>query len=167
LVEVLPPEEYAEAHPGDAWWEPGEWDCHCREETLALLRERAGAVGVGLIDAGPDAVLLSRTTTVPEGPAAGLLPIRFRDREVVANAAVPRKRGGVGRRLTSGRLSGALVTTRSDAGSGRRSNRCMPLSDHDQRPKGGRGGRSGMTRGDGGRDFVFVVLHLTGVGALA
>ncbi|MBS1895347.1 MAG: nuclear transport factor 2 family protein [Actinobacteria bacterium] len=78
------------------WWEPGEWDCHGREEVLALLRERAGegagVMGLELTDAGPDAIVSTRTTTVAEGPAAGLRPatlIRFRDGRVVAMRQFP------------------------------------------------------------------------------
>jgi ketosteroid isomerase-like protein len=68
------------------WWAPGEWDCHGREEVLALLRERAdegvGAAEIELIDAGEDAIVSARVETVPSGPAAGLRPatlIVFRD----------------------------------------------------------------------------------------
>jgi ketosteroid isomerase-like protein len=68
-----------------SWWEPGEWDCHGREEVLALLRERVaegGTATIELIDAGADAVVSTRTETVAKGPAAGLRPatlITFRD----------------------------------------------------------------------------------------
>jgi ketosteroid isomerase-like protein len=59
------------------WWEPGEWDCHGREEVLTLLRERArgGAGGeVELLEAGEGAIVVARTGTVADGPAAGLRP---------------------------------------------------------------------------------------------
>jgi len=72
------------------WWEPGEWDCHGREAVLGLLRDRvsggAGAVVVELIDAGDDAIVVTRTATVADGPAAGLRPatlITFRDGKAV------------------------------------------------------------------------------------
>lgn len=73
------------------WWEPGEWDCHGREEVLALLRERAaegaGAAEIELIDAGPDAIVSTRAATVSEGPAVGLRPatlITFREGLVIS-----------------------------------------------------------------------------------
>ncbi len=71
------------------WWEPGEWDCHGREAVLALLRERASegpAAEVELIDAGEEAIVATRATTVPDGPAAGLRPatlISFRAGKVI------------------------------------------------------------------------------------
>lgn len=72
------------------WWEPGDWDCHGREEVLSLLRERADtdpASAVELIDAGPQMLVVSRTTTVQDGPEAGFKPataVRFRDGKVVS-----------------------------------------------------------------------------------
>src|SRR5690348_7809612 len=60
------------------WWEPGEWDCHGREAVLALLRERKsegqGAAEIELIDAGQDAIVAARFSTVSDGPAAGFRP---------------------------------------------------------------------------------------------
>jgi ketosteroid isomerase-like protein len=73
------------------WWEPGEWDCHGREAVLTLLRKRssegAGDAKIELIDAGTDAIIATRVTTVPDGPAAGLRPatlITFRAGMVIA-----------------------------------------------------------------------------------
>ena len=73
------------------WWEPGEWDCHGRDEVLALLRERAeeGAMRaeVELVDAGEDALVVARRATVQDGPEAGFRPatlITFRDGRVVS-----------------------------------------------------------------------------------
>jgi ketosteroid isomerase-like protein len=72
------------------WWESGEWDCYGREAVLALLRERAGegpAGEVELIDAGEEAIVATRTATVPDGPAAGMRPatlITFRAGKVIA-----------------------------------------------------------------------------------
>jgi ketosteroid isomerase-like protein len=72
------------------WWEPGEWDCHGREAVLALLRGRKsegeGTAEVELIDAGEEAIIATRVTTVPDGPAAGLRPatlITFREGKAV------------------------------------------------------------------------------------
>jgi ketosteroid isomerase-like protein len=60
------------------WWEPGDWDCTGREEVLATLRERAGegagAAEIELIEAGEDAIVSTRATAAPDGPAAGLRP---------------------------------------------------------------------------------------------
>jgi ketosteroid isomerase-like protein len=72
------------------WWEPGDWDCHGRDEVLSLLRERADAgpaSAVELIDAGPEVLVVSRTATVEDGPEAGFKPatvVSFRDGRVVS-----------------------------------------------------------------------------------
>jgi ketosteroid isomerase-like protein len=73
------------------WWEQGEWDCHGRDAILACLRERAanGAAGgeFELVEAGEDRLVVSRTRTVQDGPAAGLRPatvIDFRAGKVVS-----------------------------------------------------------------------------------
>ena len=54
------------------WWEPGEWDCHARDDVLSLLRRRksegAGADEVELIDAGGGAIVASRGAASPDGP---------------------------------------------------------------------------------------------------
>jgi ketosteroid isomerase-like protein len=72
------------------WWEAGGWDCHGRGEVLSLLRERAEvspAGGVELVQAGPQALVVSRMTTVPDGPEAGFTPatvVTFRGGKVVS-----------------------------------------------------------------------------------
>ena len=72
------------------WWEPGEWDCRGREAVLALLRERKGEGGgtaeVELIEVGGNTIIVTRTASVPDGPAAGPRPatlITFRDGKVI------------------------------------------------------------------------------------
>ena len=72
------------------WWEPGEWDCHARDDLLSLLRRRksegAGADEVELIDAGGGAIVASRGAASPDGPDAGLRPatlITFRDGKAI------------------------------------------------------------------------------------
>ena len=73
------------------WWEQGEWDCHGRDAVLACLRERAAGGDTGgefeLVEAGKDRLVVSRTRTVHDGPAAGLRPatvIDFRAGKVVS-----------------------------------------------------------------------------------
>ena len=72
------------------WWEAGDWDCHGRDAVLSLLRERstqgAGVSDVELIDAGGDVLIVSRRSTVEDGPQAGTRPatvITFRDGRAV------------------------------------------------------------------------------------
>jgi hypothetical protein len=72
------------------WWEPGEWDCHGRDDVLSLLRERksegAGTAAVELIDAGGEKIVASRVATSEDGPGAGLRPatlIIFRGDKVI------------------------------------------------------------------------------------
>jgi ketosteroid isomerase-like protein len=70
------------------WWEPGDWDCHNRDDVLRLLAERrregANRAEVELIDASED-VLVSVSHTVdradwPDEPAT---VIRFRDGKAI------------------------------------------------------------------------------------
>jgi len=70
------------------WWEPGDWDCHSRDDVLRLLAERrregANRAEVELINAGED-VLVSVSHTVdradwPDEPAT---VIRFRDGKAI------------------------------------------------------------------------------------
>lgn len=72
------------------WWAPGEWDCHGREAVFALLSKRksegAGAEEVELIDAGDEAIVVSRIAAERDGPEAGTRPatlISFRDGRVI------------------------------------------------------------------------------------
>jgi catechol 2,3-dioxygenase-like lactoylglutathione lyase family enzyme len=67
------------------WWEPGEWDCHGREQVLDLLRERYeqgfAAEDQELIDAGDDTVItVSYPSRVggPEWPDETATVIEFR-----------------------------------------------------------------------------------------
>jgi ketosteroid isomerase-like protein len=78
------------------WWEPGDWDCYGRDAVMALLRERAsqGATGSDfeLIDAGDDAIVVSRLTTVHDGPQAGTRPatlVTFRNAKVITMRQFP------------------------------------------------------------------------------
>jgi ketosteroid isomerase-like protein len=73
------------------WWEPGDWDCHGREEVLALLSERKkqglGDAEVELTEAGGYVLVVSRATTVRDGPQAGTRPatvVTFRDGKVIS-----------------------------------------------------------------------------------
>jgi hypothetical protein len=51
------------------WWEHGPWDCHSREEALAVIRERIGQRAIGelieVTEVEPDCVLVV-TRTRPE-----------------------------------------------------------------------------------------------------
>ena len=73
------------------WFEPGEWDCHGREDVLRTLRERhaqgfaAGALEFG--DVGGDTVIVvSHPSEIggPEWPAETATVMRFRDGRVVS-----------------------------------------------------------------------------------
>src|SRR5438067_4579213 len=73
------------------WFEPGEWDCHSREDVMRALRERheAGfAEGrLNLHDAGPDTVVVTAHPSEiggPEWPEETSTVIRFRDGKVVS-----------------------------------------------------------------------------------
>jgi ketosteroid isomerase-like protein len=79
--------------PAVEWhgFEPGEWDCHGREDVLGRLRERhaqgfaAGALQ--LRDVGADTVILvSRPAEIggPGWPAETATVIRFRDGRVLS-----------------------------------------------------------------------------------
>jgi ketosteroid isomerase-like protein len=71
------------------WWDPGPWDCHGREQVLALLSERVGQgppAEVDITDVGAATLLVERRETVAEGPEAGLRPatlVEFRNGRAV------------------------------------------------------------------------------------
>lgn len=72
------------------WWEPGDWDCHSRDEVLRLLRTRqeegASRGVVELIDAGDDTLIsVSRRSLDrdPDGPEESATVITFRDGRAV------------------------------------------------------------------------------------
>lgn len=59
------------------WWTPGDWDCHGRDQVVALLSERARAgtaPGVDITDVDETTVLVERRDPVLDGPEAGLRP---------------------------------------------------------------------------------------------
>jgi len=72
------------------WWEPGDWDCHNRDEVLRLLRarkeDRVPRGEVELIDAGED-TLISVSKRSPDRdpgwPAESATVISFRDGRAV------------------------------------------------------------------------------------
>jgi ketosteroid isomerase-like protein len=73
------------------WVDPGDWDCHGREEVLRTLRERyaqgfaAGALEFRDID--PDTVIVvSHPSEIggPDWPAETATVMRFRDGKVVS-----------------------------------------------------------------------------------
>ena len=71
------------------WWTPGSWDCHGRDQVVALLTTRVRAdppAEVDITDVDDTTLLVERRETVPSGPEAGLRPatlVRFRDGLVV------------------------------------------------------------------------------------
>jgi hypothetical protein len=81
------------------WWEPGPWDCHGRDQAIAVIRERLGQGAIGdvleLTEVEPGKVLVM-TRTRPEAEIRpedlGLAPghevtatvVTFRDGRVVA-----------------------------------------------------------------------------------
>jgi len=70
------------------WWEPGEWDCHSRDDVLCLLaqrrREGVNRAKVELIDAGEDVLVsVSHTVDRPDWPDEPTTVIRFRDGKAI------------------------------------------------------------------------------------
>src|SRR5438093_13393880 len=65
------------------WWEPGEWDCHSRDDVLRVLaqrrREGVNRAQVDVIDAGEDVlVLVSPSIDRQDWPAEHANVYRFR-----------------------------------------------------------------------------------------
>lgn len=78
------------------WFEPGEWDCHSREDVMRTLRERhASGFAKGRLnirDAGPDVVVVTAHPSEiggPEWPDETATVIRFRDGKVVSMQDYP------------------------------------------------------------------------------
>lgn len=71
------------------WWEPGDWDCHGKDEVIELLRERASQEApaeVDIVDVEDDTLLVERRETATDGPQAGYRPVtsvEFRGGRVV------------------------------------------------------------------------------------
>jgi ketosteroid isomerase-like protein len=72
------------------WWEPGDWDCHSREDVLRLLQARkeqgASRAEVELIDVGDDRLVsVSRRSPDrdPDWPEEAATVITFRDGRAV------------------------------------------------------------------------------------
>lgn len=65
------------------WWTPGAWDCHGKNEVLALLDARARQdppADVDISDLGSTALLVAQRDPVERGPEAGYRPatlVRF------------------------------------------------------------------------------------------
>ncbi len=73
------------------WFEPGEWDCHSREDVLSTLRERhARGFAAGELDfrdvGGDTVIVVSHPSEIggPEWPAETATVMRFRDGKVVS-----------------------------------------------------------------------------------
>ena len=70
------------------WWEPGDWDCHSRDDVLRLLAQRrkegVSRAEVELIDAGEDVLVsVSHTVDRPGWPDESATVIRFRDGKAI------------------------------------------------------------------------------------
>lgn len=70
------------------WWEPGDWDCHSRDDVLRLLaqrrREGVNRATVELLDAGENVLVsVSHTANGPDWPDEPATVIRFRDGKAV------------------------------------------------------------------------------------
>jgi ketosteroid isomerase-like protein len=73
------------------WFEPGDWDCHGRDEVMRTLRQRhAAGFAEGRLafrEAGPDVVIVTAHPSEiggPEWPAETSTVIRFRAGKVVS-----------------------------------------------------------------------------------
>ncbi|HET7356094.1 MAG TPA: hypothetical protein VFJ09_05395 [Nocardioidaceae bacterium] len=77
LADLMDPQ--AELH----WWTPGAWDCHGKQEVLALLSARArlgSPVDAHISELGGTTLLVTRRDRVERGPEAGYRPatlVRF------------------------------------------------------------------------------------------
>jgi hypothetical protein len=81
-------EELLDPHVELLWWEPGEWDCHSRDDVLRLLaqrqREGVNRAEVELIDAGEDVLVsVSHTVDRPDWPDEPATVIRLRDGKAI------------------------------------------------------------------------------------
>jgi ketosteroid isomerase-like protein len=71
------------------WWTPGDWDCHGKDQVVALLTERLDAeppAEVDIEEIDDSTVLVERRHTVLDGPEAGFRPatvVRFENGRVV------------------------------------------------------------------------------------
>ncbi|MGZ4427920.1 MAG: nuclear transport factor 2 family protein [Nocardioidaceae bacterium] len=71
------------------WWTPGTWDCHGRDEVVALLTARVRSdppAEVDITDVDDSMLLVERREPVLSGPEAALRPatlVRLRDGLVV------------------------------------------------------------------------------------
>jgi ketosteroid isomerase-like protein len=66
------------------WWEHGPWDCHSRDEAMALIRERMGQRAIGELTEATEVadgrvVVVTRT-----GHVESATLVTFRDDKVVA-----------------------------------------------------------------------------------
>jgi ketosteroid isomerase-like protein len=78
------------------WWEPGDWDCHGRDDVVNRLRERYeqgfAAAEVELRELGPDVVaVLSQPSAIggPDWPEETATVMRFAGEKVVSMQDYP------------------------------------------------------------------------------
>ena len=84
------------------WFEPGDWDCHSRDDVMRTLRERH-AQGFGrseleFVEAGGDAVIVvahPRAVAGDDWPEEAAMIISFRDGKVVGQQSLPVSRDGL------------------------------------------------------------------------
>jgi ketosteroid isomerase-like protein len=71
------------------WWVPGDWDCHGKDQVVALLTERLHGeppAEVNIEEIDDSTVLVERRHTVLDGPEAGFRPatvVHFENGRVV------------------------------------------------------------------------------------
>jgi ketosteroid isomerase-like protein len=79
--DVKPLEELLDPDVELLWWKTGEWDCHGKQEVLALIKQRAAqrtsGVSIDVAEAGEDALIVTRAGAPSEGGLPATL-ITFR-----------------------------------------------------------------------------------------
>ena len=84
--DVKPLEDLLDPDVELLWWKTGEWDCHGKQEVLALIKQRAAqrtsGVSIDVAEAGEDALIVTRGGTPSEGELPATL-ITFRGGMIV------------------------------------------------------------------------------------
>jgi ketosteroid isomerase-like protein len=68
------------------WWKTGDWDIHGKQKVLALIKQRAAqrtsGVTIDVVEAGDDALIVSRAAGRKEGELPATL-ITFREGQII------------------------------------------------------------------------------------